>query len=70
VKLAESDPPLPSFTTNVTLYGAAPGNVTWRITLVAEVPLTNVPLGTVQLNVNESPSGSVEAEHFRGLLTS
>ncbi len=59
-----------SFTTNVTVYGAAPENVTWGITLVAEVPLTNVPLGTVQLNVNESPSGSVEAEHFRGLLTS
>lgn len=70
MKLAESDPPLPSFTTNVTLYGAAPGNVTWRITLVAEVPLTNVPLGTVQLNTNESPSGSVEAEHFRGVLAS
>jgi len=43
--------------------------VTWGTTLVAEDPLTNVPLGTVQLNVNESPSGSVEAEHFRGLLT-
>ena len=69
MKLAESDPPLPSLTTNVTLYGAAPGNVTWGTTLVAEDPLTNVPLGTVQLSVNESPSGSVEAEHFRGLLT-
>lgn len=69
MKLAESDPPLPSLTTNVTLYGAAPGNVTWGIALVAEDPLTNVPPGTVQLNVNESPSGSVEAEHFRGLLT-
>jgi len=69
VKLAESDPPLPSLTTNVNLYGAAPGNVTRGIALVAEDPLTNVPPGTVQLNVNESPSGSVEAEHFRGLLT-